>query len=142
VTDTAVAFLGAIAIATVTMALLQVGAVVYGALLARRAAALVAKVEGDLAPVIERLTAMSAEASRAASLAATQVEKVDRLVTDVTRKADRAMDAAQHAILLPAREGIALAAGVKATLGTLRRMRRDRAAARLRGEDDDALFIG
>jgi hypothetical protein len=85
---------------------------------------------------------MSAEASRAASLAATQVEKVDRLVTDVTRKADRAMDAAQHAILLPAREGIALAAGVKATLGTLRRMRRDRAAARHRGEDDDALFIG
>jgi hypothetical protein len=142
VTETAAAFLGAIALATVVMAAIQVGAIVYGARLARRAEALVARVERDVAPIVERLTAMSTDASRAAALAALQVEKVDRLVTDVTLRVDRTMAAAQRVLVAPAREGVALAAAVRATVATLRELRRQRRAARLAGEDDDALFIG
>jgi hypothetical protein len=142
VTDTAVAFLGAIALATVIMAVIQIGAIVYGARLARRAERLVGKLEHDIAPIVERLTAMSADASRAASLAALQVEKVDRLVTDVSERVDRTMTAAQRALVVPAREGAALAAAVKATVSTLRELRQQQRARRIAGEEDDALFIG
>jgi hypothetical protein len=136
------AFLGAIALATLVMAAIQVGAIVYGARMARRIEELVGRVERDVAPVIDKLQVMSGEASRAASLAALQVEKVDRLVTDVSQRVDRTMTAAQRALVAPAREGVALAAGVRATVGTLREIRRQRRAARFGADDDDALFIG
>ena len=141
-TSTAVALLGAIALATLVMAAVQVGAIIYGARLTRRANALVTKLERDVAPIIERLTAMSGDASRAATLAALQVEKVDRLVTDLSDRVDRTMAAAQRALVAPAREGAALAAGVRATVGSFRALRAQRRAARVGGEEDDALFIG
>lgn len=140
--STAVAFLGAIALATLVMAVIQVGAIIYGALLARRMHELVTRVERDVAPIIDRLTVMSTEASRAASLAAVQVEKVDKMVTDVTQRVDATMAMAQRALVTPAREGVALAAAVKATVDTLRELRRQRRAGRLGAEEDDALFIG
>jgi hypothetical protein len=141
VTDTAVVLLGAIALATLVMAFVQVGAIVYAARAARRAEHMIAKLERDVAPIIERLTVMSGEASRAASLAALQVEKIDRMVTDVSEKVDRTLTAAQRAVVTPAREGAALMAAVKATVATLRELRRQR-GGRFGAEDDDALFIG
>lgn len=141
-TATAVAFLGAIALATVVMAAIQIGAIVYGARLARRTDRLVTRLEQDLGPIVERLNAMSADASRAASLAAVQVEKVDRMVADVAERVDRTMAAAQRALVVPAREGVALAAAVKATVTTLRELRQQQRVRRLGGDEDDALFIG
>jgi hypothetical protein len=142
VTPTSELLLGAIALGVVIMAAIQVGALIYGSRLARRIEALVGRVERDTAPMIERLTAMSGEASRAAALAALQVEKVDRLVTDVSERVDRSMAAAQRALLVPAREGVALAAAVRTTLDTLRELRRQQRAGRQAATDDDALFIG
>jgi hypothetical protein len=142
VTDAAVAFLGAIALATLVMAAIQVGAILYGVRLARRTEQLIARVEHDIGPIIERLTAMSTEASRATALAAHQVERIDRLVGEISEKVDRSMHVAQRALVAPAREGVALAAAFKATLGTLRDIRRQRRASRFRHDDDDALFIG
>jgi hypothetical protein len=142
VTDLAVAFLGAIALATLVMAVIQVGIIVYGARLARRAERLVGRIEHDIAPIIERLTSVSHEAARAASLAAHQVERVDRLVTDVSDRVDRTMATAQRALVAPAREAVALTAALKATVGTLRDARRQRRAARFGTDEDDALFIG
>lgn len=141
-TSTAVAFLGAIALATLVMATIQVGAIIYGAMLARRMHELATKFERDVAPIIDRLTVMSTEASRAATLAAVQVDKVDKLVTDVTQRVDSTMAAAQRALVTPAREGVALATAIKTTVDTLRELRRQRRAGRMGAEEDDALFIG
>jgi hypothetical protein len=142
VTDTAVAFLGAIALATVVMAAIQVGAIIYGARLARRTEQMVARFERDLAPLIERMTAVGGEAARAASLATLQVQRVDRLITDLSEKIDHTVTIAQRTLTAPARESAALRAALEATVGTLRDLRRQRRAARLRADDDDALFIG
>jgi hypothetical protein len=142
VTDTAVAFLGAIALATVVMAAIQVGAIIYGARLARRTEQLVAKIEQDVAPIIQHLTTISGDASRATTLLTQQVERVDHLVTDMSKKVDRTLAVAQRTLVAPAREGVALAAAVKATVGTLRDLRRRRRASRFPADEEDALFIG
>jgi hypothetical protein len=52
------------------------------------------------------------------------------------------MAAAQRALSVPAKESVALAAAMRAAVGTLREARRQRRAGRLGPDDDDALFIG
>lgn len=139
---TAVVFLGAIALATMTMAAIQVGAILYGVRLAKRAEGLITKLERDVAPIIERMTAMSSDAQRATAIAVQQVQKIDLLVSDISTKVDRTVGAAERTLLAPAREGAALAAAVKATVSALRDLRRQQRSGRYRSEDDDALFIG
>jgi len=142
VSDTAVAFLGAIAAATVVMALIQVGAIVYAARLARRLEALAGRLERDLQPAMDRLTVVSDQAARAATLAATQMERVDRTLTLLGDRADVAAARLQRALGRPAREGVALAAAVRATVATLRELRRRRRGGGAREDDEDPLFIG
>jgi hypothetical protein len=143
VSSTAVAFLGAIAVAVVVMALIQVGAVIYAARLARRTEALVGRLERDVQPMLERLTVMSGEAARAATLAAQQVERVDRTLDLLGTRVDRAVGGVQRALITPAREGAAVVAALRATVMTLRELkRRRREASSHRPEDEDALFIG
>jgi hypothetical protein len=141
VSDTAVAFLGAIAAATVVMALIQVGAIVYAARLARRLEALAGRLERDLQPAMDRLTVVSDQTARAATLAATQMERVDRTLTLLGDRADVAAARLQRALGRPAREGVALAAAVRATVATLRELRRRRRGG-AREDDEDPLFIG
>jgi hypothetical protein len=142
VTTTAVAFLGAIAVATVLMALVQVGAIVYAARLARRTEQLLGRLERDVQPMLERLTTMSGEAARTASLAASQVERVDLLLTDMGRRLDRSVSALQQALLRPAREGAAVVAGIRAAASTIRDIRKRPRRSGQPFEDDDPLFIG
>ncbi len=139
--STAVVFLGVIAVAVLVMAMLQVGAVVYAARLARRVEAVVARLERDVQPSVERLNALSGDAARATALAAAQVERVDRLLDQFSGRADRAMTSVQRAIDAPQREATALVAGVRAAVTALRNARRSR---RRPGafDEDDALFIG
>jgi hypothetical protein len=141
VSPTAVAFLGVIAGAVLLMALIQVGAIVYAVRLVRRVDALVGRFERDIQPAVARLTAMSGEASRAATLAASQVERVDRLLDDLTRRAEHTATQVQRALSLPQRESAALVAGVRGFVSSLRDQQRAR-RARTAGLDDDALFIG
>lgn len=139
--STAVVFLGVIAVAVFVMAALQVGAVVYAARLARRVEGVVSRLERDVQPAIERLTALSGDAARATSLAAAQVERVDKLLGEFSARADHAMTSVQRALDTPQREATALVAGVRAALDALRESRRSR---RRSGpfDEDDALFIG
>jgi hypothetical protein len=143
VTPTAVAFLGAIAVATVVMALIQLGAIIYAARTARRLEQLLSRIERDIQPMIEHLTTMSGEAARTAALAAEQVQRADRLLTDLGRRLDHSVNAVQRALTRPAREGAALIAGVRAAALTLRDLRRRRpGSAGQPFDEDDALFIG
>ena len=140
--DTAVAFLGAIAAATVVMALVQVGATVYAARLARRVETLAGRLERDLQPAMDRITVVSDQAAKAATLAATQMERVDRTLTLLGDRADVAAARMQRALGRPAREGVALAAAVRATVAALRELRRRRRGGGAREDDEDPLFIG
>jgi hypothetical protein len=142
VTFWAEVFLGVIALATLTMAAVQVGVIVYGWTLARRVNRLLAQVERDMQPLAESLNAIARDAARISGLAAGQVERVDRLVTDVASRLEQTATTVQDAILGPLREGAALLAGVKSAIGVVRELAGRPDSSRARSEEEDALFIG
>jgi hypothetical protein len=134
-------FLGIIALATLVMAIIQVGAIVAAARIARQAQQTLATVQQDIRPLIAKATEVAQEASRTAAIATAQAQKVDTLVSDLSERIDYTSRIVQQAIVTPAREGLALVAAVKATMGALRaageRPRHGRHA-----EEEDPLFIG
>lgn len=134
-------FLGIIAAATALMALMQIGAIVVLARVATQVRDVVATLQQDIRPLILRATAIADEAQKTATLATAQAQKIDRLVTDLTRRVDETSGVIQQAIITPAREGLALFAALKAGLAALRGFRdlRGRPGA---VDDEDALFIG
>jgi hypothetical protein len=134
-------FLGLIAFATVIMAVVQIGAIVMLARLAGEVRDVVTTIRQDVRPLIARANAIADEASRTAAIATAQAQKIDRLVTDLTRRVDETSAVIQEVILTPAREGMALVAGLKAGLAALRGLRDTRGRPG-RVEDEDALFIG
>jgi hypothetical protein len=140
VTTTAVVFLGAIAVATVVMASIQVGAIIYMARLARRVEAVAGRLEQDIQPTLASLTSLSAEAARTASLAAEQVARFDRATAELQGRLAEAAVGAQLALRRPAREATALLAAVRAVALSLIASRRRRQGRTL--DDEDALFIG
>ena len=134
-------FLGIIAASTVLMALVQIGAIVMLARVAGQVRDLMVTVHRDIRPLIGRANLIADEAQKTAALATVQAQKIDRLVTDLTRRADETSLILQQAIVTPAREGMAIVAGIKAALTALRGLRDYRG----RGgsvDDEDALFIG
>ena len=148
-------FLGLIAAATVVMALVQIGAVVVAAKVARQAQDAVGKAQAtlltaqqtiasvreEIRPLMAKASAVADEASRAAALATAQAQKIDRLVTDLARRVDDTSLVVQRAIVTPAREGLAVVAGLKAALSVVRGLNEWRRRP-TRAEEEDPLFIG
>jgi hypothetical protein len=123
------------------MALIQVGAIVAILRVARQAQQTIADVHRDVRPLIAKVTTVADEASRTATIATAQAEKIDRLLTDLAVRVDQTAGIVQQAIITPAREGLAVVAALKAGFGALRgfreRPRHGRAA-----DEEDPLFIG
>ena len=141
--DWSVVFLGVIAVAVTVMAVVQVGVIVFGARLARRVDQMASQIDSEIKPLLTNLNKVGEEAARAAQLAATQVERVDRLFADVALRVEDTAASLQSAIITPAREGFALLSGVRAAFAALREIRSATAPARsARHDDEDALFIG
>ena len=138
----ALIFLGAIAFATVLMAAIQVGAIVYAGRLAKRVDRLADQVELEIKPLFATLRTISMDAARATSLAVVQVERAERLMADFSQRAEQTMAVVQQAIVTPARHGLAIVGGLRAALAALRDVRGHASSAgRGRGDDEDALFI-
>lgn len=144
---TAELLLGVIAVAVAVMAIVQVGAIIAGMRVARRVEQLAADMETSVKPLLANLTAMSAEALRAASLAAAQVERVDKVFGELAARVDQTLAAAQAFVAGPAREGMAIVAGIRAAMSALKGFReatRRRSASRSAAfeEEEESLFIG
>jgi hypothetical protein len=135
-------FLGIIALAVAVMAAIQVGAIVVASRLAKRIDRLADQIERDVRPLFQNLQSMSADAARAAALAAAQVERADRLFVDLGQRVDVTLGILQQRVLTPAREGAALLAGLRAALDVFRTRRDPRRRRPAVAEEEDALFIG
>jgi hypothetical protein len=139
VTDWGVVFLGLIALATLTTAIVQVGVLVAAGRVARRVEMLADRVERDVKPLLVHLDAIGRDASKATSLAAAQVERADRVFADLADRLDRTLNTIHSAAAGGAREGAAMLAAFRAALAVVRDIRAGR--ARSRADDEDALFI-
>jgi hypothetical protein len=139
--------LGVIAVAVAVMAIVQVGAIVAGLRVARRVEQIANDMERTIKPLVANLTAMSAEAARAASMAAAHVDRLDRVFGELAARVDATLATAQAIVAGPAKEGMAIIAGVKAAIGAVKGMReatRRRSPARTHTleEEEESLFIG
>lgn len=134
-------YLGIIALAVLVMAIIQVAAVVFAARAARRVGDAVSRFEDDVRPIVRNLQVMSAEAARATTAAAAQVDRAERMLGDLSHRVDETLTTLQKTILVPARDGMALLHGIRAALAALRSGdgRRTRPSHQ---EEEDALFIG
>jgi hypothetical protein len=124
------------------MAIVQVSAMLAALRVARQAVELMTSVQRDIKPLVAKVQALADEASRTASLATAQAQKVDRLVTDLASRVDETAAIVQRAIITPAREGLAIVAAVKAGLAALRGLRDLRPGHGRHAEEEDPLFIG
>lgn len=134
-------FLGVIAVATLAIAVAQVAVIVVAGRAARRLAQLAEQFERDVKPLFGQLNAIGNDAARAASLATAQVERVDRLFSDVTLRFEQTLNAVQDSVIGPVREGRALLSAFRAAMQAIRDLRQNGRARQGRAEDEDALFI-
>ncbi|MGH9140367.1 MAG: DUF948 domain-containing protein [Vicinamibacterales bacterium] len=133
-------FLGVIAVATLAIAIAQIGVIIAAGLMARRVGRMVEQIERDVKPLFGHLNAIGSDASRAVALATAQVERVDTLFGDVAVRIEQTLNLLQASIGTPAREGRAVMSAIRAALKSLRDLRTGRRRSR-RGDDEDALFI-
>ena len=143
--ETGELFLGIIAFAVLIMALIQVYAIFAGIRLAKRVDQIAQQLDQEIKPLIANLTAFSSEAARAAALAARQAERLDRVFGELVQRVDETLAAAQAFVTGPARQGMAIMAGVKAVIDSFRGMReasRRRTASRPAVDEEESLFIG
>ncbi len=141
-TDWTGVFLGVIAVSVLTMAIIQVGAIIFGLKLARRIDQLATTLERDVRPVLERLAVVSDDASRMSQLALAQVQRADALFGDLANRIDQAVSSVQSSLLAPAREGAAVFQALKAVFSAIRAVPGARASGSRSSEEDDQLFIG
>ena len=140
--DWPVVFLGIIAVSTLIMALIQVGAIIATLRVVRDTQKLLVTVQQDVRPLIAKANAIAEDAAKTVSLASAQIQKVDTMVTDLTRRVDETATVVQNAIVTPAREGMALVAAIKTGLGVLKGMGDFRGRPGRPSDDEDPLFIG
>ena len=134
-------FLGVIAVSTLLIAIVQVGVVVAAGVALRRLGRLVDTVEQEIKPIFGHVNTIARDASRAAALATAQVERADKLFSDVAVRVDEALNAVQASVGAPAREGRALLSAFRAAFQAIRELRQNGRSRQARGEEEDALFI-
>ena len=135
-------FLAVIAVATMVMALIQVGAIIAILRLGKQAQQTLATVQQEIRPLITKANAIAEDAQRTAALATAQAQKVDILVTDLSRRVEETAGVVQQAIMTPAREGMAIVAAIKGALGAFGGFRDPRPRHGRQAEEEDPLFIG
>ncbi len=105
------------------MAIVQVGAIIAGLRVARRVESMATELETGVKPLLSNLTTLSTEATRAATRAAAQVERFDEVFTDLSGRVEHTVAAAQHLVTGPAREGMAIVAGIRAAMSAFQGLR-------------------
>ena len=137
------AFLGLIAVATVVMAVVQVGLIIVAVRLVKRVDVMSSQVQRELGPLVERLTRVADNLQHASGLAGVQVERLDRFLAGASKRADDTMSLVQGAVVGPIREGLAVVAAVRGVVAAFRSFRGTRASrAASKFDDEDPLFIG
>ena len=135
-------FLGVIALATLTMAAVQVAAILYGWRISRRVAHQLTHIEEDLKHLLDSVNAVARDAARISALANSQAERVDSLLTDLAARVDATVAAVHDTIVTPLRQGAATLAGVKAVFDLVRATVRRTRGRRGQPDGEEALFIG
>jgi len=135
-------FLGIIAVSVLVIAAAQVAVIVMALRATQRVSRLTSQLEQEIRPVVANLHAITADAARASAVAAAQVERADKLFTDLAARLDETLVSVQKTVLGATRGSGAWLAGLKAAIGVLRDLRQSPRTRPAPIEAEDALFIG
>src|SRR5262245_18817474 len=107
--------LGIIALAVLVMAILQVTAAILPATALRRMTDAISRLDSDVRPIVSNLQQITSDAARATALAAAQVERIDRVMGDVSRHVEQTARAIPL-LVESARDGFTVLGGLKAVV--------------------------
>ena len=113
-------FLGVIAVATLVMALIQLGLVVGGIIAVKRVNEMLTRVEASAKPVLAHVDELIVDTKASLAAARSQVDRVERQTLHVLTRTEQAVQRVEGYLVAPAREGIALVAGARALLSAFR----------------------
>lgn len=134
-------FLGMAALSLFVMAAVQIGLIVVLLQVARRVNGTLAEFQREIRPLIDKANRVADEATRAATLATAQVERVDRALAATAVTVDQTLGILRGALAVPSRKGAAALAGAKVALSVFRHWQGSRRRRPTR-HDEDALFVG
>jgi len=123
------------------MAILQLTAAIMAARALKGMAEAVSRLDADVRPIVSNLQQITSDAARATALAAVQVERIDRVMGDVSRHIEQTAKAIPL-LIESARDGFTVLGGLKAVVSAFREMRRTRDQKPSSVDEEDALFIG
>ncbi len=132
-------WLGIIAIAVLTMAIIQIVVGLQLMRVAKDAATTMQEFRTEIRPLIQKAHKVADDAGRVSAMALTQVERVDQLLATTAMRVDDTLQIVQESIIAPVKQGAAVMAGLKAAIAVFR-ARQDK--GRYGRDDEDALFIG
>ena len=112
--------LSVIAVATVIIAVVQIGVVIFAVRLAKRLSRLVDVVEHEIRPTLARVDAVSSDVARVTSLASNQAERLDQITSDLIDKIDEILTAADRSVFAPLKQGAGFLFGLRAALSAFR----------------------
>jgi hypothetical protein len=131
--------LAVIAVAVAVMAVVQVGVLLTLARSARQLTEAVRQIQTEVRPLADKVHRIADDAARAAALAVTQVERVDRAILSATQRVDQTLNVVQGVLVEPVRQGAAVISAVRSALSVFRGARGD---ARQGRDEEEALFVG
>ena len=132
-------WLGIIAVAVLTMAIIQIVVGLQLMRVAKDAASTMQEFRTEIRPLIQKANKVADDAVRVSALALTQVERVDQLLATTAMRVDDTLQIVQESLIAPVKQGAAVMAGLKAAIAVFR-ARQDK--GRYGRDDEDALFIG
>ncbi len=132
-------WLGIIAVAVLTMAIIQIVVGLQLMRVAKDAATTMQEFRAEIRPLIQKAHKVADDAGRVSAMALTQVERVDRLMATTAMRVDDTLQIVQESLIAPVKQGAAVMAGLKGAIAVFR-ARQDK--GRYGRDDEDALFIG
>lgn len=132
-------WLGIIAFAVLTMAIIQIVVGLQLMRVAKDAADTMKEFRTEVRPLIQKAHKVADDAGRVSAMALTQVERVDQLLATTALRVDDTLQIVQESLIAPVKQGAAVMAGLKAAIAVFR-ARQDK--GRYGRDDEDALFIG
>ena len=106
--------LSVIAVATVIMAVVQIGVVLFTSRLAKRVNRLVDVIEREIKPTLARVDAVSSDVARLPSLASNQAERLDQITSHLIEKIDEILTGADRSVFAPLKQGAGFLFGLRA----------------------------
>jgi malonyl CoA-acyl carrier protein transacylase len=132
-------WLGIIAVAVLTMAIIQIVVGLQLMRVAKDATTTMQEFRTEIRPLLQKAHKVADDAGRVSAMALTQVERVDQLLATTAMRVDDTLQIVQESLIAPVKQGAAVMAGLKAAIAVFR-ARQDK--GRYGRDDEDALFIG